>query len=475
MHTLPAADLNGPCVYYPYNRLSCGVLITAIALTVCFNTPAHARSSRLWSENTSTTAPLAQVPNFRILAQQVVPSVVSIHVVISRDNSVGDWWGGRPRDYRSTGIGSGFVIRKDGLILTNNHVVEGAQSIEVSFAHQEHRVQAEVVGTAPAYDIALLRTTSKTNTKVAFLGDSDRLHIGDWVMAVGNPFGLSHSVSVGIVSAKERRNVDPEGRKGLYDFIQTDASINPGNSGGPLVNMRGEVIGINTAVQSGNSIGFAIPINMIKALLPELQSKGSYTRSYIGLRVRAVTERIANERGLDFPHGAFVREVIDAGPAARGGLVQGDVIVEFDKKPIRDSRDLALLVSMAGVGQKVAIKVWRAGRYVDRSIRLTAVPNTTATIKRKGLGLTVANISPALRKKYRLRTSRGVVVTKVYPNSLAQRVGFELGDQLEALNDSPIVSAEQFSKAVGNISKGSALRVRVRRGGSRIYLAMTKP
>lgn len=446
-------------------------------------TAAEARAAQLWSERTSATVPLAQVPDFRALAQQAIPAVVSIHVVVEPSGGTSDWWGGGRKQFQDRGIGSGFVIRKDGLILTNNHVVEGARHIEVSFAAKdgEHKVVAEVVGTAPAYDVALLKTKSPLSARIAYLGNSDRLQIGDWVMAVGTPFGLNHSVSVGIVSAKERRNINPEGRSGLYDFIQTDASINPGNSGGPLVNMRGEVIGINTAVQSGNGIGFAIPINMVKALLPELQSKGRFTRSFIGLRVQPVTDSVASSHGLSHAHGALITEVIANGPAETGGLAAGDIILEFRDKVIRDSSDLALLVSMAGVGEQVAVKVWRKGRPVARTVRLTAAPSEGVARSeqpsgsRKGLGLTVADPDKSTRRRHHLGSQRGVVVTAIKKHSLAENAGLRVGDLLVTLNDRSIGSAEQFAKLVKLIPKGGAIRLKVRRAGGNLFIALSKP
>jgi serine protease Do len=289
--------------------------IIAILIALTTAPLAQARET-LWNERSGSAGALAQVPDFAALATQVVPAVVAINVEqkvrVSRrgggrfrdpfDFFFRPFGGEIPHEFHNRGLGSGFVIRADGLILTNYHVVENADSIEVVLTHadgSERTMSAKVLGTAPEYDVALIQTEEKTDAPVAFLGNSDSINIGDWVMAVGNPFGLSHSVSVGIISAKERREIAPSGRRGVYDFLQTDASINPGNSGGPLINMKGEVIGINTAINAaGSGIGFAIPINMVKQMLPDLKAKGRFARSWIASTFRASTKNSPNRSGL---------------------------------------------------------------------------------------------------------------------------------------------------------------------------------
>lgn len=457
---------------------------------------AWAQSGRLWSERPSSSTPMAQVPDFTRLADQLVPAVVSIQVEqkarVSRRGSRGDpfdyfhrWFGESPRRSPSRGIGSGFVISKDGLILTNNHVVEGADNIEVTFAGldgTQKTMSAEVLGTAPRYDVALIKTRENAKAPVAFLGNSDNLKIGDWVMAIGNPFGLSHSVSVGIVSAKERRGINPSGRAGLYDFIQTDASINPGNSGGPLINMRGEVIGINTAINAaGSGIGFAIPINMVKGMLPELKEKGSFTRSWIGIRIQQLSDELAQSYGLDNAQGALVSEVVSGGPADKAGLKAEDVILEFDDKPVRTSSDLPLYASMAGVGKEVTLKFVRNGRQRRAKVRLAAFPNQQETLAsssgeaQEGLGIVVADINPELSRQFGLEDSQGVVLKDVDPNSVAAQKGLMPGDVILSLNSKRVKTAREFANAVRRIDSGGLLRLQISRKGAKIFLAMRKP
>ncbi|MBI2992433.1 MAG: Do family serine endopeptidase, partial [Deltaproteobacteria bacterium] len=265
--------------------------------------------------------------------------------------------------YRQKSLGSGFIIDRDGSILTNNHVVENAQKIVVKLADgQEY--EAKVVGRDPKTDIAVIKINAKGNLPVAGLGDSDRLEVGEWVMAIGNPFGLDNTVTSGIVSAKGRQI-----GQGPYDnFIQTDASINPGNSGGPLINLNGEVVGINTAIFSrtgGNiGIGFAIPTNLVQELLPQLKGNGKVTRGYLGVAIQKVTPEIAESLGMNRARGALVADVSKDGPAEKAGVAVGDVILEFDGREVTGSTDLPILVARTAVNKKVRLKVLRDKKEV---------------------------------------------------------------------------------------------------------------
>lgn len=457
---------------------------------------ADARSQALWSERKSSARPLAQVPNFSELAASVVPAVVSIQVeqAVKPGADPNDpfstylhrFFGGEvPREFHNRGIGTGFVIRSDGLILTNYHVVEGADSIEVTFGladGSERKLEAEVLGKAPNYDVALIKTLKNANVPVAFLGDSDGMRIGDWVMAVGNPFGLTHSVSVGIISAKDRREIAPSGRQGLYDFIQTDASINPGNSGGPLINMRGEVIGINTAINAaGAGIGFAIPMNMVKRMLPDLKKKGRYSRSWIGIKIQPLTDDLAKSYGRESPVGALVSEVVSSSPAEQAGLKEGDVIILFDGKVVRNSSDLPLYASMAGIGKRVELKLWRDGREHIKYVVLEEFPtqapaaaNETSSARGQ-LGLTVADITPPLRRQFGLDARRGIVVREIEPGSIAARHGVRAGDLIVSLNGAKMQRARQFADAVGETPSGGLLRLKISRENGQFYLAIRKP
>lgn len=482
------------------------VLLLAFTFVLSSST-AFARSGQVWSEKSASSPTLVTGNDYSTLAEEVIPAVVSIsirqQVKTSQYPSQQDPFeyfhrffglpgprGGHPQGRQQAplqGIGTGFVVSSEGLILTNNHVVENADLIKVTFMNpdgSERTQEATVLGTAPEYDIALIQTTENAKASITYLGDSDKMKIGHSVMAVGNPFGLSHSVSVGIISAKERRDIAPSGRHGLYNFIQTDASINPGNSGGPLINMRGEVIGINTAINSaGSGIGFAIPINMVKEMIPQLRSKGKYSRSWIGIRIQSLTAELAQTYGLSSPHGALVSEVIPEGPAAEAGIQDGDIILEFDRKTVRTSRDLPLYAGMAGVGNRVPVKVWREGRERTYKILLKPFPNSTVALneenkegeKTGGIGITVANITPDLQRDLQLTNSHGVVIKEVEPGSVAARSGLQPGDVLLRLNGAKIKHARGFAHAVRKIASGGVMRLQISSRRGRLFLALKKP
>jgi serine protease Do len=269
------------------------------------------------------------------------------------------------------GTGSGVIFRADGYILTNYHVVDGADQVLVTL-NNEQEYQAHVVGRDPKTDLAVLRIQASEALPVATLGDSDALQVGDWVVAIGNPFGLDHTVTAGIVSAKGR----VIGAGPYDDFIQTDASINPGNSGGPLLNMRGEVVGINTAiVPNGQGIGFAIPINTAKPLIPQLVSTGKVTRGYLGLNMQTLTPALTQTLKLSDRKGALVSEVTPGSPAAKAGLQRGDVIVTFDGKQVESAHDLATLVAATPVGKNVSVMILRDGNKQTVPLTVGRMPS----------------------------------------------------------------------------------------------------
>ena len=466
---------------------------------------AHARTSELWSEKGAAAPILAQVPDFAALAKQVSPAVVAINVEQKMkaargvrpgmgpggqgnpfDFFFGPFGGEVPREFRNRGLGSGFVIHKDGLILTNYHVVEDADTIEVVFDNgdgTERKMNAKVLGTAPDYDVALIQTVDKANAPIAFLGNSDAVNIGDWVMAVGNPFGLSHTVSVGIISAKERRDIAPSGRQGLYDFLQTDAAINPGNSGGPLVNMKGEVIGINSAINAaGSGIGFAIPINMVKETLPDLKSKGKYTRSWIGIKIQALTPELAESYGLKQSGGALVADVIEKGPADKAGIRAEDIVLEFDGKLVRNSSDLPLFASMAGVGKKVELKIWRKGQEKQVTVTLQEFPDEEKLAAQEDtsgsggeLGMVVADVSPAIAQRLGLDVSEGVVVKEIDMDGAAARAHLRQGDLILSLNGKTVKTAREFAQGIRSLAAGALIRMQVLRGNGKLFIAFHKP
>jgi len=338
---------------------------------------------KLWTEISGSAAPTGSpVPTDTIadLAEVLSPAVV--HVSTTRIYST-PWFGpqgGDPLDYffgypyqrqfKSEGLGTGFVINKDGYVLTNNHVVEGAGTIRV-ILKDKREFDAKLLGASAMADLALLKIDGADGLTVAPLGDSDKLRIGEWVLAIGNPFGLDHTVTAGIVSALGRKDVVPSGHPMWADFIQTDASINPGNSGGPLINMRGEVIGINAAInRAGQGICFAIPVNMAKQLIPQL-AKGKMERSYLGVLISDVQAVGGAGKGGS---GALISQVGTGSPAEKGGLKPGDVVTHFNGKEVANATDLSWLAATAGVGTKVKLSVVRDGRKLELNATLERHP-----------------------------------------------------------------------------------------------------
>jgi serine protease Do len=317
----------------------------------------------------------AEPVSFAPIAHSADPSVVTI-TTAGEEVDVSPFTHRRRRG-EVRGLGTGFVVDKSGVVLTNNHVVEGADIIQVKL-FDEREFMGKVVGTDPLTDIAVIRIETKDLLPLR-LGDSDAMDVGDWVVAIGNPFGLSHTVSAGIISAKGRTRQDvPLDPSGYYDFLQTDASINPGNSGGPLLNLRGEVVGINTAIRGGGAqgIGFAIPINMVKQLLPMLLRDGHVTRSALGVRIVDVHQLTGDDRAaLSLPEGdrlsgAVVEYVAPGGPADKGGLQPGDLIIGFEGQSVERSAQLQWLASTSGVGRTVTVRVQRQKKQFDTRLTL---------------------------------------------------------------------------------------------------------
>ncbi len=341
---------------------------------------AAASTEPFWHDGTGERATWNPVPTgFAELAERIKPAVVSIQATASMDDDGADSFedllplpmpfeldphhGTHPLPLRSAG--SGFVISEDGYILTNSHVVEDAETITVSFVDGSE-LEADVVGLDPNTDIALIQVHADRRFSALALGDSDPVRPGDWVVAVGNPYGLSHTVTAGIVSAKNRRDV----LGGRYDdFIQTDAAINPGNSGGPLVDLNGEVIGINTAIKpAANAISFTVPINMAKKILPQLRNTGKVTRGWLGVVIQDVPEPLAREAGLERPRGALVQHVQADGPAERGGIRRGDVILVFDGQVLEDRRHLSRVVGDTAVDKRVEVVLLRDGEQITVTV-----------------------------------------------------------------------------------------------------------
>jgi serine protease Do len=379
-----------------------------------------------------------------------------------------------PREFRQQGAGSGFIMSKDGLIVTNNHVIEGAKEVTVTLANKEE-YPAKVIGRDPKTDIALVKIEPKGVLPVAALGDSDRLRVGDWVVAVGNPFGLSNTVTAGIVSAKGR----VIGAGPYDDFIQTDASINPGNSGGPLFNLQGEVVGINTAIiPNGQGIGFAVPVNLAKGLLPQLEAKGEVTRGYLGVNIQAISPELAKSLNLKDPSGALVADVTKGGPADAAGLKRGDVIVRFDGKEIAEMHSLPPLVAATPIDKEVAVTILRDG--AEQTLRATvgrmpgegaerAAPAERAPGK---WGLALRDLDARTAQRFGLNAGEGVLVAAVQPGSAADRAGIRTGDVILEVNRQKVTSVKEAQAEAQKDPNAQSLLLLFRRGDASLFAAL---
>jgi serine protease Do len=447
---------------------------------------------------TAPAAVVSETPmipaNFSQLAEKVRPGVVNIQVVkkvknvgfgfrsfgdpFGDKNPFGDFFGpffkgNPPGSFEQRGLGSGFVMDRNGYILTNNHVVEDADQIRVKLANGKE-YDGKVVGRDPKTDLALVKINGASDLHPLQMGNSDDLKVGSWVMAVGSPFGLEQTVTAGIVSAKGR----VIGSGPYDDFIQTDASINPGNSGGPLINMKGEVVGINTAIiASGQGIGFAIPINMAKEIAPQLQEKGHVTRGWLGVSIQEVTPELAKSFGLKEKKGALVSQVFSGSPAEKAGIEQGDVIVEFDGKAIADSKDLPRIVASTPVGKTVTIKLSRDGKVLDRQVKVGEMEEKAEVAKtpstKKSLGITVQDLSPEIAKRLGLEKETGVVVTGVEPGSPAADAGIQTGDVIREVNRKPVKGVQDFIQKIEKAKDQDNVLLLLQRGQNNLFAAVT--
>ncbi len=444
----------------------------------------------------ASSTPRMSLPDFVTLSKQVRPLVVHISSTPSTrspstpspfrdDDPFGEFWrrffgesfprGPTPDPRRS--VGSGFIVDPSGYILTNDHVVEDGQELTVKLSDgSEHR--AWVAGRDPETDIALIKIDVERTLPVVVLGDSAALEVGEWVLAIGNPFGLEHTVTSGIVSAKGRRI-----GAGPYDnFIQTDASINPGNSGGPLINLRGEVVGVNTAIFSrggGNiGIGFAIPINLVKGLLSQLRDKGKVTRGWLGVVIQDVNADMAEALDMDEAQGALVANVAKESPAEAAGVKVGDIIVAFDGAPVKKSSELSLMVARTPVDAFVDVAMMRNGRRLIIEVqvgRLSEDEVMVAVEDGGALGLTVQEMSRESSGAGGARDRGGVVVTAVETDSPAEQAGVRTGDVILEIDRKRIGGLKDFRRAVGEMEKGSGILFLIRREDTTIFLALRIP
>ncbi|MFT5398510.1 MAG: serine protease Do [Gammaproteobacteria bacterium] len=386
-----------------------------------------------------------------------------------------DEFGGRPRDAQS--LGSGFIISEDGYILTNHHVIEGADEVIVRMANRNEYV-AEIIGSDKASDIAVLKVDAK-NLPVLKFGDSDKLKVGEWVLAIGSPFGFDHSVTAGIVSAKGRSLPSDN----YVPFIQTDVAINPGNSGGPLFNLAGEVIGINSQIYSrtGGFMGlsFAIPIEMAVDVATQIKDSGQVSRGWLGVLIQEVTRELAESFGMDNPHGALVAKVLPDSPAESAGLQVGDVIVEFNGRKVLRSSSLPPLVGRAKVGKEAKVIVIRNKKRQRIGVEIAELPTSItqaaftpeeAPREKNAMGMSVEELSKAARKT--LKIESGVQVVEVDEGSAASEAGIQKGDVITMIDNREVSSIEDFEAIAGKLEAGRSVAMLVQRGSGPVFLAI---
>ncbi|HEX4458803.1 MAG TPA: Do family serine endopeptidase [Polyangia bacterium] len=461
-------------------------MFRVVMLALLVAAPVAAAEEPLWTEGSAKSVANAPInlQAFVRLARTLGPAVVNVIAISTPEGAAEDHTGpGEKPHGHGRGQGTGFVIHKSGYILTNSHVVEGADDIRVRLS-DERELSARLIGRDEHTDIALLKIDAGGALDVAPLGNSDDVQIGEWVMAIGNPFGLDHTVTAGIISAKGRRDVRPGGSQtGYYDFIQTDASINPGNSGGPLINTRGEVIGINTAMNAqAQGIGFAIPINMAKVIAPMLREFGKAPRSWMGVYPQSITVNLKKAFNLPDRRGALVSDVVADSPAARAGLQTGDVILDFDGHAIKRADDLMWLVATSAAGKKVPLTTYRHGTSAHISVTLQAAPEEPNPVPqvhapsthKSPLGMTVSEISPGIARELGQSQLRGVVVMSVEPDSPAVEAGLERGDIIVRVGELQIISLDDYARAVRGAPHGDMLRLLVKRDGKNTWFAFQK-
>ena len=384
--------------------------------------------------------------------------------------------GGAPHAYKQQAAGSGVLVDAEGYVLTNNHVVAGADKIMVHLKDGEE-YEAKIIGRDKKTDLALIKVTTDKELPFLPLGDSEKLQVGDWVLAMGNPFGLENTVTAGIVSAKGR----VIGAGPYDDFIQTDASINPGNSGGPLINLKGEVVGINTAiVAQGQGIGFAIPVNMARKVMGQLRSKGRVIRGWLGVLIQPINKELAKKFDLKDTKGALVADVVKGGPADKAGIKRGDVIVEFDGHEIKDFHTLSRLAAESEVGGKVKLTVVRKGspRPINVTIGEMKSEETAqgeAPSQKVQLGMELQELTPELAKQLGMSGKKGLVITAVEPGSPAAEAGLVRGEVILEINQKSVASLKEFEEIADKLKPGEGLLLLIQSKQGTIFKIIKTP
>lgn len=475
---------------------------------------ALAEESKIWLENGEGT-PIIDInlPSFAPVIEKLGPAVVNISIEGKEPGLApgpGQKFGRRGRDEGALpggpggqqspfdfffqfppeeqgrrsfqSLGSGFVIHPDGYIVTNYHVVDKATKITVSFKDRKNTLTAKVIGADKRSDIALLKVESPTKLAAVTLGDSEKVSAGDWVVAIGNPFRLGHTVTAGIVSAKSRK---VPGGSPYDDFIQTDASINPGNSGGPLFNARGEVIGVNTAIYSPGrfgaqgfniGIGFATPVNLVKEILPQLKKQGRVTRGWLGVLIQPVDEDVQAALNLEKPEGALVADVMKDSPAEKAGIERGDVITKYSGKPVIDNDSLPNMVAQTDLGKSIQLELIRKGKVLTKRATIEELKDEESEVKEREpaeeskLGLTVGEITPEIARSLDAEEGDGVIVEEVEPDSAAEAAGLRRGDIILEVDGAKIKTTKAFKEAEAKLKPNHPVLLLVKREDSTIFL-----
>ncbi|MFC1812887.1 DegQ family serine endoprotease [Thermodesulfobacteriota bacterium] len=461
------------------------ISVIVLLLTLALFAPYHLNS--IPQVQATPTGTISVPDSFHHLAEKVSPAVVNIRTVktingggpvfrhfqknpFGKDDPFHDFFerffgDQHQKEFKQRSLGSGFIIDKGGYIVTNNHVIENADQIEIKLNDGEE-FEAEIVGRDPSTDLALLKIKSGRSLPYAEPGDSDKLKVGEWVVAIGSPFGLEHTVTAGIVSAKGR----VIGSGPYDDFIQTDASINPGNSGGPLINMEGEVVGINTAIiAGGQGIGFAVPINAAKGIIEQLKTEGEVSRGWLGVAIQDVTEEMSEYYGLKSRKGAMVAQVFEDDPADQAGIKPGDIIIEVEGEKISSSRDLTRIIAGIGVGDTAKIIVLREGRTKTFKVKITKRKDDRIASRRDAvesedeLGIRVSNITPDTARRFNITDAQGIIVAEVKSGSKGLNAGVQAGDVIKEVNRQVIITVKDYESALKKVKKGKTIHLFIRR------------